>query len=81
MERLCGEVSSLKSVHQDELSRLLEAQVMVEETLQQECNEVVRKLEAATEVHQQALSTVTTRAEVLLAGIDEMDDLIACKLF
>jgi len=48
VDRLTGEMSTLKTAHQDELNRLLEARTTVEKSLQKERDEVVRKLEATT---------------------------------
>ena len=80
MDQLTGEVSSLKTAHQEELKRLLEARTTVEESLQKERDEAVRKLEAAAEAHQQALGAAKMQFEVLLADMHEMDDLIIGKL-
>ena len=80
VERLTSELSSLRMAHQAELNRLLEARMTVEESIQQERNEDVRKLEVATNAHQQALVAARKQDEVALADMHEMDGLIAGKI-
>ena len=72
VERLTGELSSLRTAHQAKLNRLLEARMTVEESLHQERDEAIRKLEVATNAHQQALVAARKQAEE--------DELIAGKL-
>ena len=80
MQKLTDEVSGMKVAHQKELDRLLEARRVVEDDLRTEQDAAVKKLEDITATHQRELDAARTRADVMLAGMHEMDDLIAGKL-
>ena len=76
MEKLTGEAFGLRAAHRKELDTLLQARLEVEEELQKERDATVKKLEAATGNHQRELASMKTQADVALAGMHKMDDMI-----
>ena len=80
VEKLTRETSSLKTAHEKELGVLLQARTEVEEVLLAERNTTVKRLEDAQSTLQRELAAAKTRADELLLGMHEMDDLVAGKL-
>ena len=79
VEKLTGEISGLRMTHQKELDTLIQARTVVEEELQKERNVAMKSLQDTIANHQWELSVAKTQADVMLADMNKMDDLIAGK--